>query len=122
MKTYNGALNVDIDEVPHQILPELVKAQGKATGNITTAQIQDAIPAALYSPITDSQCYGPEMTSQTCKSNALENSGQGPITGQLLQTRADLILDDGAQNFNECAKADDWQDKTLVEQAEWRGY
>ncbi|WP_106477544.1 alkaline phosphatase [Phytohalomonas tamaricis] len=121
-KTYNGALGVDITETPHQTLLEIAKAAGKATGNVSTAEIQDATPAAQYAHVTARKCYGPAATLKTCPSNALENGGRGSITEQLLDTRADLTLGGGAKTFAERATAGQWQGRTLREQASARGY
>ncbi|SDO70033.1 Alkaline phosphatase [Bifidobacterium longum] len=41
-KTYNNAVDVDIYGNPQLNLFELAKAAGKATGNVSTAEIQDA--------------------------------------------------------------------------------
>lgn len=46
-KTYNNAVDVDIYGNPQLNLFELAKAAGKATGNVSTAEIQDATPAVL---------------------------------------------------------------------------
>jgi len=45
-KTYNNAVDVDVYGNPQLNLFELAKAAGKATGNVTTAEIQDANPAS----------------------------------------------------------------------------
>lgn len=47
VKTYNGALGVDIHEKDHPTILEMAKAAGLATGNVSTAELQDATPAAL---------------------------------------------------------------------------
>ena len=103
-------------------LLEMAKAAGKATGNVSTAELEDATPAAQISHVTSRKCYGPEKTSELCASNALEKGGRGSIAEQLLVTRADVTLGGGAKTFNEVAKAGDYQGKTLREQAEARGY
>lgn len=122
VKTYNGALGVDVDGKDHVTILELAKAAGKATGNVSTAEIQDATPAALVSHVTGRKCYGPSATSEKCATNALENGGKGSITEQLLNTRADVTLGGGAKTFSEVAKAGEWNGKTLREQADARGY
>lgn len=122
VKTYNGALGVDVDGKDHVTILELAKAAGKATGNVSTAEIQDATPAALVSHVTGRKCYGPSATSEKCSTNALENGGKGSITEQLLNTRADVTLGGGAKTFSEVAKAGEWNGKTLREQADARGY
>lgn len=122
VKTYNGALGVDIHEKDHQTILELAKAAGLATGNVSTAELQDATPAALISHVTSRKCYGPSVTSEKCPMNALEKGGKGSITEQLLNARADVTLGGGAKTFGETATAGEWQGKTLREQAQARGY
>lgn len=122
VKTYNGALGIDIHEKDYPTLLEMAKASGLATGNVTTSEIQDATPAAQFAHVTARRCYGPIATSVTCPSNALENGGRGSITEQMLNTRPDVVLGGGAKTFAETAKAGKWQGKTLREQALSRGY
>ncbi|WP_313085471.1 alkaline phosphatase [Pseudomonas sp.] len=122
VKTYNGALGVDIREQDHATLLELAKANGMATGNVSTAEIEDATPAAQYAHVTARKCYGPDATSSVCPSNALENGGRGSIAEQLLTTRPDVVLGGGAKTFAETAKAGKWQGKTLREQAIASGF
>jgi alkaline phosphatase len=122
VKTYNGAVGVDIHGKPHATLIELAKAAGLATGNVSTAEIQDATPAVLVAHVTQRKCYGPEATSAKCPTNALENGGLGSISEQLLNTRADVVLGGGARSFGEIAKAGDWKGKTLLDQARERGF
>lgn len=121
-KTYNGAIGVDVNGTDQVTLLELAKAAGKATGNVSTAELQDATPAALMAHVTSRKCYGPEKTTELCPGNALEQGGKGSISEQLLQTRPDVTLGGGAKSFAERAKAGDYQGKTLREQAEVRGF
>ncbi|HAV5984623.1 TPA: alkaline phosphatase [Serratia marcescens] len=122
VKTYNGALGVDVNGKGQPTLLEIAKAAGKATGNVSTAELQDATPAALVSHVTSRKCYGPEETSEKCAANALENGGRGSITEQLLKTRADVTLGGGAKSFNQLAKSGEWQGKSLKDQAAAQGY
>ncbi len=122
VKSYNGAIGVDIHETPHETLLEKAKAAGLGTGNVSTAELQDATPAVQVAHVTNRKCYGPESTSEKCASNALENGGRGSISEQLLNARADVTLGGGAKSFGETAKAGDWKGKTLRQQAEERGY
>ena len=75
VKTYNGALGVDVNGKDQMTLLEMAKAAGKATGNVSTAELEDATPAAQISHVTSRKCYGPEKTSELCASNALEKGG-----------------------------------------------
>lgn len=122
VKSYNGAIGVDIHAKPHPTLIEFARKAGLGTGNVSTAEIQDATPAALIAHVTQRNCYAPIETSQTCPLNALENGGAGSITEQLLDTRADLVLGGGAASFKEAATAGKWKGKSLFGQARGRGY
>jgi alkaline phosphatase len=121
-KTYNGAISVDINGIPQRTLLELAKARGLKTGDVSTAEIQDATPAVQVSHVTARSCYGPSATTKTCPTNALENGGRGSITEQLLDTRPDVTLGGGATTFTEKAVAGQWAGQTLLQQAEDRGY
>ncbi|XXN65350.1 alkaline phosphatase [Enterobacter ludwigii] len=121
-KSYNGAIGVDVNGKDQVTILELAKAAGKATGNVSTAELQDATPAALMAHVTSRKCYGPEKTSELCPGNALEQGGKGSITEQMLKTRADVTLGGGAKSFGETAKAGEYQGKTLREQAQALGY
>jgi alkaline phosphatase len=121
-KTYDNAVSVDLQGQPQQTLLELAKANGLKTGDVTTSEIQDATPAVQVSHISARSCYGPDQTTTTCTSEALENGGLGSITEQLLNTRPDVTLGGGAATFAQSAKAGEWQGRTLTEQAQDRGY
>lgn len=122
VKTYNGALGVDVFGKDHTTLLELAKKAGKATGNVSTAELQDATPAAQFAHVTGRKCYGPEETSEKCGTNALENGGRGSITEQMINGRADVTLGGGSASFSQLAKAGEWKDKSLHDQALARGY
>jgi len=122
VKTYNGAIGVDIHEKPHETLLELAKRAGLATGNVSTAEIQDATPAAEVAHVTYRKCYDPASTAEKCPVNALENGGLGSISEQLLDLRPDVTLGGGAQYFEEKARAGQWKGMPLSAQAKARGY
>ncbi|MCW2844366.1 MAG: phoA [Nocardioides sp.] len=121
-KTYDNAISVNLAGDPQATLLELAKANGLKTGDVTTAEIQDATPAVQVSHISQRSCYGPVKTTSTCPEAALENGGPGSITEQLLDTRPDVTLGGGAATFAETATAGQWQGKTLLQQATERGY
>jgi alkaline phosphatase len=122
VKSYNGAIGVDIQGKPHRTLIERAKAAGLATGDVSTAAIQDATPGAQIAHVVQRSCFGPAETSKSCPQNALENGGAGSISEQLLDTRADLVLGGGAESFAEAARAGKWKGRTLLQQAQVRGY
>ncbi|WP_387691708.1 alkaline phosphatase [Photorhabdus sp. RM71S] len=122
VKTYNGALSIDVFNQPHQTLLELAKKNKKATGNVTTAEVQDATSAALYAHVTQRECYGPTETSEMCPTDALEKGGKGSITEQLLAARADVTLGGGIDIFSQQSVAGVNTGKTLKQQALEQGY
>ena len=121
-KSYDGAISVDVNGKARASLLELAKAKGLRTGNVTTAEIQDATPAVQAAHVTARSCYGPAVTLTTCPTNAIENGGAGSITEQIIATRADVTLGGGAKTFDEVATAGDYAGKTLKQQAYERGY
>jgi alkaline phosphatase len=119
-KTYDNAVSVDIDGVPQDTILEIAKANGYKTGNVSTAEIQDATPAVQVAHVDARSCYGPDST--TCGDDALLAGGLGSISEQLLDTRPDVTLGGGSASFTQTAKAGQWEGKTLFEQATDRGY
>jgi len=122
VKTYDNAVSVDRTGKAYPTILQLAKASGRATGNVTTSEIQDATPAVEVANISLRSCYGPVATSANCPEAAKENGGKGSISEQLLDTRPDVTLGGGATTFGEVAKAGQWAGKTLQEQAVARGY
>lgn len=119
-KTYDNAISVDIDNKPQATLLELARANGLRTGNVSTAEIQDATPAVEVAHVAARSCYGPDSAS--CGADALQNGGRGSISEQLLDARADVTLGGGSASFEQTAKAGQWNGKTLFDQAAERGY
>ena len=121
-KSYNGAIGVDVDGKAVPTLIELAKKKGLATGDVSTAEIQDATPAVLISHVTHRKCYGPQATLEKCPANALENGGLGSISEQLIATRADVALGGGMKSFKETATAGKYKGQTLLDQAKAEGF
>ena len=125
-KTYNNAVDVDVYGNPQLNLFELAKAAGKATGNVTTAEIQDATPAVLESHSSERGCYGPQGktdgssndAAKRCLVNQLkENGGIGSISEQLLDTRADVTIGGGSKYFRQTVQGGEYAGKTVWEQS-----
>jgi alkaline phosphatase len=53
VKTYNGAISVDVDGNPLPTLGQQAEEAGLAGGIVTTAQVTDATPAAFFANSTD---------------------------------------------------------------------
>ena len=135
-KTYNNAVDVDVYGNPQLNLFELAKAAGKVTGNVTTAEIQDATPAVLESHSSERACYGPQGktdgsktdgssndAAKRCLVNQLkENGGIGSISEQLLDTRADVTIGGGSKYFRQIVQGGEYKGKTVWEQAKEMGF
>jgi alkaline phosphatase len=77
VKTYNGAISVDVDGNPLPTIGAEAQQAGLATGLVTTAQVTDATPAAFFS-------------------NAVNRSAQDDIARQYLEvTKPQVILGGG---------------------------
>ncbi len=122
VKSYNGAIGVDVNGKPHETLIELAKKKGLATGDISTAEIQDATPAALIAHVTQRKCYAPSSTKEKCPNELLEKGGLGSISEQIINTRADVTMGGGLKSFKESATYGDYKGISLLEQAKKRGF
>ncbi len=121
-KTYDGALGVNIKGEPQKSILELAKDQGFATGDVTTSEIQDATPAALFAHISDRDCYGPDEMAKKCPAETIENGGLGSVTEQLLAGRPDVTMGGGAETFAQTTTGGEYKGKTLEVQAKERGF
>ena len=53
VKTFNGAIGVDVDGKPVRTVLEDARRAGKSTGLVTTSQVTDATPAAYAAHVSD---------------------------------------------------------------------
>jgi alkaline phosphatase len=121
-KTYNGAISVLPNEKPVPTILELAKKAGFRTGDVTTAELQDATPAVLGAHVVNRDCKGPAATTAKCPTNAKENGGAGSIAEQLVATKPDVLLGGGKAYFDETVTAGKYQGKTVIQQAQANDY
>ncbi|MDH2416875.1 alkaline phosphatase [Nocardioides sp. CER19] len=109
VKSYNGAISVGLDgTTTHQTLLEWAKTRGLKTGDVTTAEIQDATPAVQYAHVADRGCYTPAGQTVTVdgrsqKKDTTNCPGQTSIEEQLLAARPDVTLGGGRGWFDAVA-------------------
>ncbi|MFB9907703.1 alkaline phosphatase [Allokutzneria oryzae] len=120
-KSYNGAISVDAYGNPLPTLLELAARNGLRTGDVTTAEVQDATPAVQGAHVVNRDCKGPQSMTQ-CPTNAKENGGAGSISEQLVQTRPDVLLGGGRKFFTETVRAGEFKGRTVLDQATAAGY
>ena len=120
-KTYNGAISVNAYGKPRPSVLEQAKAAGFRTGNVTSAELQDATPAVLGAHVVSRDCKGPDAMAQ-CPQNDIVNGGAGSIAEQLVQTHADVMLGGGSRYFDQTVKAGRFAGLTVAQQAQVGGY
>ncbi|RDI23089.1 alkaline phosphatase [Lentzea flaviverrucosa] len=109
VKTYNAGVGVDAEGYAVPTLMEQAKSAGFATGNVTTAEVTDATPAAMYSHTWLRMCQGPDFTEASCVVRRPDGSYSPlpedktvvtPIAEQVARRHtADVILGGGLARF-----------------------
>ncbi len=80
VRTFMGAISVDMDSVPVRTVLELAQERGMATGLVTTTAIVDATPAAFGSHVP-------------------QRYMSGEIARQMVEKRIDVIMGGGRRAF-----------------------
>ncbi|MEV6773472.1 alkaline phosphatase [Nocardia sp. NPDC051030] len=109
VKTYNAAIGVDAFGKSVPTLMEQAKTAGYATGNVSTAEITDATPAAMFSHALLRGCQGPTYTDATCLVKKADGTFEPapadktlitPIAEQIARNNtADVIFGGGMARF-----------------------
>ncbi len=98
-KTYNGAIGVDKDSLPHETILETAEKNGLATGLVATCNIQHATPASFIA-------------------HEKSRADYEPIAEDFLKTDIDLFIGGGKQFFDN-RKTDN---RNLLKELEAKGY
>lgn len=99
---------------------EMARDKGKATGNVSTAEITDATPAAPSAHISQRACQGPADTRTTCPSETKAAGGLGSIAEQQVDGGFDVTLGGGRSRYEQKLTADGTD--TVVDYAKSKGY
>ncbi|MHC5909051.1 alkaline phosphatase [Streptomyces sp. S6] len=109
VKTYNAAIGVDAYEKRVGTLMERAKKAGFATGNVSTAEVTDATPAAMMSHALLRGCQGPVYSDAACLPKKADGSFEDkpadrtlitPIAEQIARNgTADVIFGGGMARF-----------------------
>lgn len=121
-KTYNGAISVLPNGKPVPTILERAKAAGFRTGDVSTAELQDATPAVLAAHVVNRDCKGPQETTVKCPANAKEKGGAGSIAEQMIQVAPDVLLGGGQKYFDQTVQAGRYQGLRVLQQAQASGY
>ena len=95
----SSAANIPGDD--YETVLEQYQAQGKRVGNVSTAEITDATPAAAASHISQRGCQGPTDLVGVCESERKANGGLGSIGEQLVDHEIDVLLGGGLARFDQ---------------------
>ncbi|SEC60602.1 alkaline phosphatase [Nocardioides exalbidus] len=124
-KTVDGRISQGpstADTVPgenYQTVLEKFKAMGKLTGDVSTAEITDATPAAAASHINARACQDPSVMTN-CQAALKSQNGLGSIAEQLVDNKVDVLLGGGQNRY---AKTLEGSSTTVLDYARnTRGY
>ncbi|MBN1171814.1 MAG: alkaline phosphatase [Micromonosporaceae bacterium] len=120
-KTNDGAISVLPDGSAVPTIMELAKKAGYRTGNVSTAELQDATPAVFTTHVVDRDCKGPQSMGD-CPFGTLASGGAGSISEQLIASNTDVQLGGGRKYFNQTTTVSTSQQATVLSQAESDGY
>lgn len=99
---------------------EIAHRRGKATGNVSTAEITDATPAGPSSHISQRACQGPADARATCPSETKAAGGLGSIAEQQVDQGFDVYLGGGRSRYTQTVTAD--APTTVLDVAKKKGY
>jgi alkaline phosphatase len=101
---------------------ELARDAGKATGNVSTAEITDATPAGPSAHISQRACQGPADTRTTCPTEAktAATPGLGSIAEQQVDQGFDVYLGGGRARYEQALTAGGTT--TVIDYAKTKGY
>ncbi|CCQ59425.1 alkaline phosphatase [Crocosphaera watsonii] len=94
VKTFAGALGVDIFEQPVETILETAKAEGKATGTVSSVPFSHATPAAPASHVNNRGKLDDGIPEGALEGEEFE-VGDSVTQQMLLETQPDLILGGG---------------------------
>jgi alkaline phosphatase len=109
-KTIDGRLSQgpsSADIVPGQDYRTVLqdwRDSGRRTGNVSTAEITDATPAAAAASINARACQGP-LDMAACVAARKSNGGKGSVAEQLVDNKIDVILGGGLNRYNQATDA-----------------
>jgi alkaline phosphatase len=95
----SSAANVPGSNAGFRTYMEIARDRGMATGNVSTAEITDATPAAPSAHISLRACHGPVNAAATCPQETKAAGGLGSIAEQQVDQQFDLYLGGGKGRY-----------------------
>jgi alkaline phosphatase len=115
----SAAENIPGSNAGYRTTFEIADKRGMLVGNVSTAEITDATPAAPSSHMSQRACQGPADTRTICPTEAKGAGGLGSIAEQQVDHLLDVNLGGGRNRFLQTL---DGGTKTVVDYAKSRGY
>ena len=112
----------DVPGQNYRTVLEQAQRQGKKTGNVSTAEITDATPAALNSHISLRGCQGPTDTATLCPTETKAAGGPGSIAEQTVDHKVDVVLGGGRNRFLQPITAGPDAGRNVIQSAQRQGY
>jgi alkaline phosphatase len=116
----SSATNVPGPNAGYRTFLEIARDKGKATGDVSTAEITDATPAAPSSHISQRACQGPDNADATCPTETKAAGGLGSIAEQQVDEQFDLYLGGGRGRYEQTTLAAG--SPTVLDYAQTKGY
>jgi alkaline phosphatase len=121
-KTSSGRLSTAAgSNRPLTTLLELAQQKGLRTGNVTTAELTDATPAALDAHVNHRSCEGPADMAR-CPAFRKSAGGPGSIAEQTIDHQVDVLLGGGRSRFDQEIDGGPYAGLTVVQSALARNY
>lgn len=114
------ATNVPGSNTGYGTYMEAARRQGKATGNVSTAEITDATPAGPSSHISQRACQGPADARTICPTETKAAGGLGSIAEQQVDQGFDVYLGGGRARYAQTI--DGSATTTVLDVARRKGY
>lgn len=108
-------------DLPLQTILELAQQNGLRTGNVTTADITDASPAALGAHVSHRKCDGPQRMEK-CPQYRKSAGGLGSIAEQLVDHRIDVLLGGGRGTLSQRIDGGPHAGMSVIESAAAQGH
>lgn len=97
----SSAEDVPGSNVGYKTTFEIARAAGKRVGNVSTAEITDATPAAPSAHISRRGCHGPADARTTCPMETKAAGGLGSIAEQQVDHDLDVNLGGGRARYEQ---------------------
>lgn len=121
-KTSNGRISTSpgTDRDLPTVL-EIAQRAGYKTGDVTTARLTDATPAAPASHVRSRRCEGPQDMAE-CPQDEKSAGGPGSIAEQQVDHGVNVLLGGGKERYEQTIDSGEDAGETVVESARGQGY